>query len=106
MADIHSDTLDMLTTGEKKVWEMNNSSTWGPADAILMACFLFEKEMVVKEELEHAYVEISGHYTRGQVAIERVDNSLPKNVHLILQANATAFMSYILETAQATVGKV
>lgn len=95
----------MLTTAEKNVWAIHNPQTWGPADAILMACFLFEEEMVLEEDLQHAYVELSGLYTRGQVAIERVNNNLPPNVHLILQANATAFMNYVLEAAQATVSQ-
>ncbi|KAL5275596.1 hypothetical protein ACFFRR_001450 [Megaselia abdita] len=106
LSDIHSEVMDMLMSAEKKVAEINNSQTWGPADAILMACFLFEEKMILKQETHHAYVELSGKYTRGQVAIERVNSNLSKNVQLILQVNETAFTEYILQTAQATVGKV
>lgn len=106
LADVHSEVVDMLTRAEKKVTETNNSPSWNPGDAILMACFLFEEEMVLKKESSHVYVELSGIYTRGQVAIERINNNLPKNVQIILQANATAFMNYILEAAQATVRNV
>lgn len=93
----------MLTTAERKIEDISKSQTWAPADAILIACFLFEAEMVVKEEMKRVYVELFGFYTRGQVAIERVNTDLRKNAFLIQQANATTFMKYILEAAKNTV---
>lgn len=95
----------MLTRAEKKISDINHSQTWAPSDAILIACFLFAEEMVLKGEMHHANVELFGLYTRGQVAIERASNDVNKNIHFILQANATAFKEYILEAAEATVSE-
>uniref|UniRef100_T1GUN2 Inosine/uridine-preferring nucleoside hydrolase domain-containing protein n=1 Tax=Megaselia scalaris TaxID=36166 RepID=T1GUN2_MEGSC len=97
LADIHSDILDLITKPEKKLTDAYGSETWAPADAILMASFLFPEDMILKEEQHRAYVELSGMYTRGQVAVERVDLDLPKNVHFIVKVNETAFQSHILD---------
>lgn len=95
--------MDMFTAAERKVADMHNSQHWAPPDAIAVAYFLFGEEMVVKGEFHHAYVELGGFYTRGQLVTERMNDDLPKNVRLIHQANATAFKKYVVKAAQATV---
>lgn len=73
---------------------------WCPADAILVACYLFGDDMILRKDDWHATVSLSG-LTRGQMLVDHLKDLSrnPPNVRLIEQCNVEFFKRVILWSA-------
>lgn len=88
--------VEMLNAVEASQYLKPGFKGWNPCDAILVAAFLFNKQLVRKESLWHCIVDLSGH-TRGQMVLDHLQevDKNPKNVRIIELVEAEFFKSAV-----------
>lgn len=91
--------MDILNKAETSVLVKNNAVHWAPADAILVASFLFPDQVIVKEQYYHGEVELKGDRTRGQLILSRVQSEWKENIRVIKLVNRDFFKTVIVEAA-------
>lgn len=84
--------VDLLNLVEAAQYLPPGYKTWNPCDAMLVAAFLFNTQIIRKQSLWNCIVDLSGH-TRGQMVLDHLQEveKNPKNVRIIEQIDAEFF---------------
>uniref|UniRef100_A0A1A9VIJ3 IU_nuc_hydro domain-containing protein n=1 Tax=Glossina austeni TaxID=7395 RepID=A0A1A9VIJ3_GLOAU len=81
---------DILNTVESA--QFSTKAAWNPCDALLVAAFLFDKQIIRKESFWHCTVDLTS-CTRGQMVLDHLHeiDKNAENVHLIELLDAEFF---------------
>ncbi|KAL5275597.1 hypothetical protein ACFFRR_001451 [Megaselia abdita] len=102
LKSVNTEVLDILNEAETAVLMKHNEVNWAPADAILVATFLYPSEMILKQKDYHGNVELKGDRTRGQMILDRIPSDRPENVKCIKLVNRDFFKNLVLAAANNT----
>ncbi|KAH8273298.1 hypothetical protein KR018_007202 [Drosophila ironensis] len=81
--------ITMLNQVEAAQWlpmiNLYGINTWNPCDAIAVAAWLFEEQLIRRHSSWHADVDLRGTHTRGQMVLDhlREREKYPENVRII-----------------------
>ncbi|XP_030379010.1 uncharacterized protein C1683.06c isoform X2 [Scaptodrosophila lebanonensis] len=85
--------ITMLNKVESVQWLPMRFPNWNPCDAILVAAWLFEPQMVKKHSTWNATVDLRGTHTRGQMVLDhlREIEKYPENVRILEEIDNECF---------------
>ncbi|KAM7348053.1 nucleoside hydrolase isoform 1-T2 [Cochliomyia hominivorax] len=88
--------VDLLNLVEAAQYLPPGYKTWNPCDAMLVAAFLFNTKIILKQSLWHCVVDLNGH-TRGQMVLDHLQevDKNPKNVRIIELIDAEYFRKVV-----------
>lgn len=72
---------------------------WAPCDALIVACLLFPKQVIVRQKQRHCTVELQGVHTRGQMVVDY--RSSTENVTVVEMVDSEACKRAIMWTVDA-----
>ncbi|KAI9590464.1 hypothetical protein GQX74_008631 [Glossina fuscipes] len=83
---------DILNAVESAQYLITGHKAWNPCDGLLVAAFLFDKQIIRKESFWHCTVDLTS-CTRGQMVLDHLHEieKNAKNVHLIELLDAEFF---------------